>query len=1195
MEKTIHHRSKSDFAKGKGKNLDIQSSGNKALLSMKTDGEEAEYTSPVIQSDMVFTDVGLHWTNTAKAAKNPHYHSAQFSLRTSKDGEKWTEWKEVHVSHQGPEHKQSEETLGDLVYGDHGKFIQYKITMKAHKGVKPRIRDIKLFLLNSEDGTKVEAKGKMTLAGFLSERAQAAIDRPNIVSRAEWGADESLRYVDGKEDWPREYDDHVNHLVFHHTDTPNDDPDPAARVRSIYYYHAKVNEWGDIGYNAVIGSDGKIYEGRKGKDGDVLTPGVVGAHAYGFNHYSFGVSMMGTYTDAQLPDHMHNALIDLLSYQADLHGIDPLGSTDYVRNYEYDESTGIPKEDPDVPNILDHRRVPRASTSCPGDMLDAEYERIRQEVADRLAAADGSTITLDNSDPDNVADGDWVTSTNVSGYYGSNYQANDSGWGIAPDTFTWNFNLPAAGKYRVYAYYTAAFDRATDAPYEIHTKNGVVTKEVNQQVNGSSWVELGTYEFNSGANKVVQTDDADGYVIADGLRLEKVEDAPEAQPATAIVDNTDSQYTTSSGSWPTSTNAPGYYGSNYQPNAAGSGGDTFTWKFTPPETGSYKVSVYYAAASDRASNAPFTILHGDGTATRRVDQRTNGGQWVDLGTYHFTQGTTGKVTLTDDADGYVIADAVKFERTSDVLISDNADSENEGIGTWKTSTNLKHYGSNYQYDYKGTGDHTFTWNLKIPETGTYRVYAQYQAYTDRASNAPYTIHHQSGTSTVKVDQRVNGSQWVDLGTYNFEQGTGSKVILSDNADGIVVADAIKLERVEQNTVISDNGDPGNEGIGAWKSSNNVAGFEGDDYQYDYKGTGDHTFTWNLNIPKAGYYKVYAKYMAYTDRATNAPYTIYHQDGQTVQRVNQRKNGSQWVELGTFRFEAGTGSKIVLSDKADGIVVADSVKLEPAPVTVTGDNTDSNVDSVGTWKTSNNISGYTGTSYQYNGPNNPGEGAWFAWNLNIPEAGSYDVYVKYMAYKDRASNAPYTIHHRDGQTTRRVDQRTGGSQWVYIGTYNFDQGTSKIVLSDDADGFVIADSVKLEKAPTTITSDNADTGNEGIGAWKVSNNISGYEGTNYQYDYKGTGDHTFTWNFDVKEAGSYKVYAKYMSYTDRATNAPYTIHHKDGQTTKRVDQRTGGSQWVYIGTYNFDTGTGKVVLSDDADGIVVADAIRLIKE
>lgn len=61
--------------------------------------------------------------------------------------------------------------------------------------------------------------------------------KPDVVSRAEWGADESLRYNSkGTEKWPREYDK-VTHLVVHHTDTPVNDPDPAARVRSICYYH----------------------------------------------------------------------------------------------------------------------------------------------------------------------------------------------------------------------------------------------------------------------------------------------------------------------------------------------------------------------------------------------------------------------------------------------------------------------------------------------------------------------------------------------------------------------------------------------------------------------------------------------------------------------------------------------------------------------------------------------------------------------------------------------------------------------------------------------------------------------------------------------------------------------------------------------------------------------------------------------
>jgi hypothetical protein len=44
-----------------------------------------------------------------------------------------------------------------------------------------------------------------------------------------------------------------------------------------------------------------------------------------------------------------------------------------------------------------------------------------------------------------------------------------------------------------------------------------------------------------------------------------------------------------------------------------------------------------------------------------VNQEVNGGQWNLLGTYPFAAGTSGSVVLSDEADEYVIADAIKFE------------------------------------------------------------------------------------------------------------------------------------------------------------------------------------------------------------------------------------------------------------------------------------------------------------------------------------------------------------------------------------------------------------------------------------------------------------------------------------------------------------------------------------------------------
>jgi hypothetical protein len=46
-----------------------------------------------------------------------------------------------------------------------------------------------------------------------------------------------------------------------------------------------------------------------------------------------------------------------------------------------------------------------------------------------------------------------------------------------------------------------------------------------------------------------------------------------------------------------------------------------------------------------------------------------------------------------------------------------------------------------------------------------------------------------GSSTVDVDQEVNGGAWYSLGSFSFDAGLAS-VVLSDDADG-VVADAVK--------------------------------------------------------------------------------------------------------------------------------------------------------------------------------------------------------------------------------------------------------------------------------------------------------------------------------------------------------------------------------------------------------------------
>jgi hypothetical protein len=62
-----------------------------------------------------------------------------------------------------------------------------------------------------------------------------------------------------------------------------------------------------------------------------------------------------------------------------------------------------------------------------------------------------------------------------------------------------------------------------------------------------------------------------------------------------------------------------------------------------------------------------------------------------------------------------------------------------------------------------------------------------------ATNAPFIIKDKNGIAgIVQVDQSTAGDEWVYLGSYQFDNSSAQGVGLSDNADGIVAADAIKL-------------------------------------------------------------------------------------------------------------------------------------------------------------------------------------------------------------------------------------------------------------------------------------------------------------------------------------------------------------------------------------------------------------------
>ena len=87
------------------------------------------------------------------------------------------------------------------------------------------------------------------------------------------------------------------------------------------------------------------------------------------------------------------------------------------------------------------------------------------------------------------------------------------------------------------------------------------------------------------------------------------------------------------------------------------------------------------------------------------------------------------------------------------------------------------------------------WIPNIPQAGEYAVYVAYRSLPQSSEDALYTVHHQGGETSFKVNQQIGGGTWIYLGTFPFGEGTQGGVTLSNlssKAGRIVTADAVKI-------------------------------------------------------------------------------------------------------------------------------------------------------------------------------------------------------------------------------------------------------------------------------------------------------------------------------------------------------------------------------------------------------------------
>ncbi|GAB2575408.1 hypothetical protein GCM10027168_05440 [Streptomyces capparidis] len=196
--------------------------------------------------------------------------------------------------------------------------------------------------------------------------------RPPITPRAGWGADESISpeepgYLPGEK---------IKAVVVHHTAESNDYTCAQAPevVRGIYAYHVRELGWKDIGYNFLVDKCGTVYEGRKG---GVDLP-VMGAHAYGFNSETTGISVLGTYTATAPTQAAMASVARVAAWKLGQYGVSPTGTTTLTagdKGTNYFGKSWAKGAQLTFPTIHGHRDG--YNTQCPGDAFYAQLPTLR--------------------------------------------------------------------------------------------------------------------------------------------------------------------------------------------------------------------------------------------------------------------------------------------------------------------------------------------------------------------------------------------------------------------------------------------------------------------------------------------------------------------------------------------------------------------------------------------------------------------------------------------------------------------------------------------------------------------------------------------------------------------------------------------------------------------------------------------------
>ncbi|MFA4930385.1 MAG: N-acetylmuramoyl-L-alanine amidase, partial [Patescibacteria group bacterium] len=327
--------------------VSVRASSQEDDLSLLAGIMSADQPSWLYTSDLITSEIPAWMIALKISLYTPSAVDYRLSYQSSADNITWSAWHPLYLS----EREADDLELFTDPYGldQQSSYFHYQIQVAPdNQTALSNIKNVKLVALDPTDPA-AQINSRLVAPA-------AAQEEFNVITRTEWGADESIMFWD--EDMEHEA---IDQIVLHHTATNDNSPlDPEATIRGIYYYHTVDRGWGDIGYNYIVDQHGNIYEGRKGGLGSVA------AHAEGFNSGSVGISVLGNYEEVAPVQDSQGAVANIISFVSYQTNLDLEGTVE-INGKTY-------------PTVVGHRDV--NATSCPG----AKYYELIPDVIEQAIA-----------------------------------------------------------------------------------------------------------------------------------------------------------------------------------------------------------------------------------------------------------------------------------------------------------------------------------------------------------------------------------------------------------------------------------------------------------------------------------------------------------------------------------------------------------------------------------------------------------------------------------------------------------------------------------------------------------------------------------------------------------------------------------------------------------------------------------------